>query len=94
MWRLDSCGTSDVKVSNFQFRTMYKDHFANLITFSFSVLTYTLPLCIKTKPVTVEEDATVYVRLLFAYIWHIDQTYTVASAPIVTDLVFMWRLLS
>ena len=44
----------------------------------------------KTEPVTAGADATVYVRLLFnysIYIWPINQTNAVASAPAVTGSV-------
>ena len=41
----------------------------------------------KTEPVTAGADATVYVRLLFNYIWPINQTNAVASALAVTGSV-------
>ena len=45
----------------------------------------------KSELVTAGADATVYIWLLFTYIWAKNQTYTVASTLTVTGSVFISR---
>ena len=42
-----------------------------------------LNICLQTEPVTVGAEATEYVWLLSIYIWPRNQTFAIASAPIV-----------